>query len=135
MRKVMGHITVSATQASSVTLIWQHGAKKNNSKFETLKPFTGRLASEQQPIDMHCTTRKHAFCSCKNKSTEQLHSQSKADQRLSYRCLNVEPVSILYCPVSYHLVKFAKDKLFHDITFIPNERVQVGNDEEKAQSE
>ena len=34
----MGHTAVSATQASSVTfLFWQHGAKENNSKFETFK--------------------------------------------------------------------------------------------------
>ena len=38
MRKGMSHTTVSATQASSVTLkIWQHGAKENYSKFESFK--------------------------------------------------------------------------------------------------
>ena len=37
MSKGMCHIAVSATQAASVTLyIWQHGAKENHSKFETL---------------------------------------------------------------------------------------------------
>ena len=45
----MGHTAVSATQASSVTLkIRQHGAKENDSKFETFKMVVNTKTSINQ---------------------------------------------------------------------------------------
>ena len=50
----MGHTAVSATQASSVTfLFWQHGAKENNSKFETFKRVVNTKSSIIQMVPNH----------------------------------------------------------------------------------